>query len=151
MERRSSYILRYLVDLRSILLALAIFDFIVIWIKSADIPLTCTVLPWYQVWSYLIGPTLLLVSSLFLITNRWWGNALALFSSGCLISYFVHLLLIEDLVTDRFDWILFWIDHPYLIGFQYLFALIVFCFSALSLKKAFLARKSTVPGIRSQG
>ena len=145
MERRANSILRYFVALRSILLAFAIFDLIVIWTLSAEIRLTCTVRPWYQLWSYLIGPIILLVSSLFLSTNRWWGNVVALLASGGLIYYFVHLLLIADLVTTRYDWTLFWIDHPYLAGFQYLFALIVFCYSALSLKKNLLSRKVTVP------
>lgn len=146
MERRASTILRYLVDLRSILVAFAIFDFMVIWIMSAEIRRTCTVGPLYQPWSYLIGPTILLVSSLFLSTNRWWGNTVALLASGSLIGYFVHLLLIGDRVmTLRYDWILFSIDHPYLVGSQYLFAMIVFCCSALLLKRNFLSRRLTSP------
>jgi hypothetical protein len=144
MERRANAILRYLVDLRSILLAFCIFDVIVVWIMSSEISLTCTVRPWYWPWSYLIGPTILLVSSLFLSMNRWWGNTVALLASGCFIGYFVHLLLLDHLLaTQRYDWILFWIDHPYLVGSQYLFALIVSCYSALSLKRNFQTRKLT--------
>src|ERR1051325_8314020 len=95
MERRASAILRYLADLRSILLALAIFYFIIIWKMAAEIQFLCIVRPWYYRWSFLIEPTILLVSSLFLCANRWWGNTLALLLSGCFISYFVHLLLIH--------------------------------------------------------
>lgn len=133
MERRASAILRYLVDLRSILLAFAIFDFIIIWKMAAEIQFLCIVRPWYYRWSYLIGPTILLVSSLFLCANRWWGNTIALLLSGCFIGYFVHILLIHPA------------NYPYLVSYQYFFALIVFGYSALSLKKNFLSRKVTVP------
>ena len=143
MERKASTILRYLVNLRSSLLAFAIFDFVVIWIMSADIRLD-TVRPWNQQWTYLIGPIILLVSSIFLSTNRWWGNTVALLSSGCFFVYFLRLLLIDDLAANpRYDEIFFWIDHPYLFGFQYLFALIVICYSAASLKRNFLSRQIT--------
>ena len=146
MERRGNTILRYLVDLRSILLAFAIFDFIVIWFMSAEIRLTCIVRPWYPSSNYLIGPTILLVSALFLSANRWWGNTVALLTSGCFIGYFVHVLLIDDrVIALRYDWALFWLNHLYLVGSQYLFALIVFCYSAFSLKKNFLSRKLNAP------
>jgi hypothetical protein len=140
MERRASAILRYLVDLRSILLAFAIFDFVVEWTMTAKIgrPM-CIVSPWYYPWDYLIGPTILLVSSLFLSANRWWGNALALLVSGSFIGCFAYILLIDD--AHGISWNLMRIYYPYLAGFQYLFAMIVFCYSALSLKKSFLSRK----------
>jgi hypothetical protein len=144
MERRA--ILRYLVDLRSILLAFAIFNFTITWVMVAKLHFTCGMPPRYHPGGYLIGPTILLVSSLFLSANRWWGNTIALFVSGCFIGYFVHVLLIDDqIIALRYDWTLFWIDHPYLVGSQYLIALTVFCYSALSLKRNFLSRKPTAP------
>jgi hypothetical protein len=146
MERRASAILRYLVDLRSILLAFAIFDFTVIWMMSAEIRPMCLVRPWYQPWSYLIGPTILLVSCLFLSANRWWGNTLALLVSGCYIGYFVYILLVDDrLMVLRDIWELTRLYYPDFVAFQYLFALIVFCYSALSLKRHFLSQKVTAP------
>jgi len=151
MERRSSAILRYLVDLRSILLAFAIFNFTIAWMMDAEIHFTCAACPWYHPWSYLNEPTILLVSALFLRANRWWGNTIALLLSGYLIGYFVHLLLmLDDPVTAlSYDWKVIRRYYPFLVGSwdsQYLFALIVFCYSALSLKKDLLSRKATVPG-----
>jgi hypothetical protein len=75
---------------------------------------------------------------------------IALLLSGYLISYFVHILLmIDDPVTAlSYDWKIIRMYYPYLIGSwhsQYLFALIVFCNSALSLKRNFLSRKLTAP------
>lgn len=151
MERRASAILRYLVDLRSILLAFAVFNFIITWLMDAAIHFACVVCPWYHPWSYLNEPTILLVSSLFLRANRWWGNTIALLLSGYLICYFLHILLmIDDPVTAlSYDWKVIQMDYPYLVGSwdsQYLFALIVFCYSALSLKRNFRSRKVMAPG-----
>jgi hypothetical protein len=132
---------RYLVDLRSILLAFALFDFIVIWMMSSELRAMCTVRPWYQSASYLIGPTLLLFSTIFLSTKSWWGNVVALFASVFFIGYFAHFLFLGDLSTAmRYEWIGFWINHSYLVGIQYLFALIVICYSTVSIKRAYLSR-----------
>ncbi|HET9712337.1 MAG TPA: hypothetical protein VFP64_10665 [Pyrinomonadaceae bacterium] len=137
---------RYLVELRSILLAFAIFDFITIWMMASKIRFTCTVGPWYHPWNYLIGPTILLVSSLFLCANRWWSNTIALLASGSFIGYFVYILLIGDPVTSLPNtWRINGIYYPDLVIVQYLFALTVFCYSALSLKRNFLSQKLTAP------
>jgi hypothetical protein len=45
----------------------------------------------------------------------------------------------------RDDWIVFGIDHPYLVGYQYVFALIVIGYSGLSLKRNLVSRKLTSP------
>jgi hypothetical protein len=127
---------RYLVDLRSILLAFAIFDFITIWMMASKIRFMCTVGPWYHPWNYVIGPMILLVAALFLCVNRWWGNTMALLASGCFIGYFVYILRIGDPVTSLPNtWTINRIYYPDLVGVQYAFALTVFCCSALSLKK----------------
>ena len=150
MERRASAILRYLVDLRSILLAFAIFNFTIVWMMDAEIHFTCAACPWYHPWSYLNEPTILLVSSLFLRANRWWGNTIALLLSGYLLCYFVHILLMIDdpLTALGYDWKIIRLYYPYLVGSgdsKYLFALIFFCYSALSLQKNFPSRKVTAP------
>ena len=150
MERRAGAIVRYLTDLRSILLSFAIFNFIITWMMDAEIHFTCAACPWFHPWSYLNEPTILLVSALFLRANRWWGNTIALLLSGYLISYFVHILLILDdpLTALSYDWKIIRRYYPYLVGSwdsQYLFALIVFCYSALSLTKNFPSRKVTAP------
>lgn len=142
MERRVSPILSYLGNLRSILLAFAIFNFIITWMMDAEIHFACAACPWFHPWSYLNEPTILLVSALFLSTNRWWGNTIALFLSGYLIGHFIHILLIIDdpVMALRYDWKVIRMDYPYLVGSwdsQYLFALIVFCYSAVSLRLTF--------------
>lgn len=132
---------RYLVDLRSILLAFAIFDFITVWMMASKIQFLCTVPPRYHPWNYLIGPTILLVAALFFCANRWWGNTIALLVSGCFIGYFVYTLLIGNPVTSLPNtWRINGIYYPDLVGVQYLFALIVFGYSALSLKRNFMSQ-----------
>lgn len=139
MERRNGPILRYLVDLRSILLAFAIFDFVVIWMMASEIQFTCIVSRRFQTWSYLTGPTILLVSCLFLSANRWWGNTVALLASGGFIGYFVYVLLVDPVMAFRSHWELTQIHYAYFVGFHYLFAVIVFCYAAFSLKRNFLS------------
>ena len=139
MERRASPILRYLVDLRSILLAFAIFNFTTTWMTAGvSRDRMCTTGPYPNWLSYLIEPTMLLIASLFLSMNRRWGNAVALLISGYLLGAYVRFLLINnDPVTTLSDW-----GHSDVLHLarQCLFALSVFCYSALSLTKSLLSR-----------
>jgi hypothetical protein len=142
MEGRSSAILRYLVDLRSILLGFAIFNLTTAWLMDREIRM-CTLGPYPTRLAYLIEPTILLISSLFLSMNRRWGNAVALLISGCLLVGYVRLLLINnDPVTALEYWTHSEVLH---LSRQILFALIVFSYSALQIKKTLLSRKVTAP------
>jgi hypothetical protein len=141
----SKDILRYLTDLRSILLACAIFNFVVMTVVATETRQSCLVHPWHEPYRDLIAPTLVLVSSLSLCVNRWWGYTVALLASGCLIGLFVYLFLIADLITSaNSDVLVFWIEHPYFGGFQYLFAMIAFSYSAFSLRRK-IVRKNLGP------
>lgn len=140
MERRASIILRYLVDLRSILLGFAIFDLATAWLMDREIRM-CTLGPYPSRASYLIEPAILLISSLFLSANRRWGNTVALLISGCLLVAYVRFLLINnDPVTALEYWTHSEVLH---LSRQIPFALIVFCYSALSLKRNFLSHRIT--------
>ena len=143
MNRIVKAILLYLVDPRSIILAFAVFNFILAWRMDAQITFACVACPWYHPWSYFNEPTILLVASLFLRSNRWWGATVALFLSGYLVGYFVHILLIidEPVTALRNDWKLTLKDYPYIVGSgdsQYLFALIILCCSTFYLTRAIL-------------
>jgi|SRR5215204_1320943 len=144
MERRASAILRYSLDLRSILLGFAIFNLTTAWLMDMDREIRmCTLGPYPTRLAYLIEPTILLISSLFLSMNRRWGNVVALLISGCLlIAYGRFLLINNDPVTALEYWTHSKVLH---LSRQILFALIVFSYSALSLKKNFLSRKVTAP------
>src|SRR5215813_7816667 len=127
MDQRIGKILRYLADLKSILLAFGIFNFIIIYKMDSQITFTCAACPWYHPWSYLNEPTILLVATLFLRLNRWWSNAFSLLLSGYLIGHFLRLLMIiEDPLTALwYDWRLIRAYYPYIVGSwdsQYLFA-----------------------------
>jgi hypothetical protein len=147
MNRRLKAILFYLVDVRSIILAFAVFNFILVWRWDAQITFACVVCPWYHPWSYTNEPTILLVAALSLRANRWWGNAIAFVLAGYLIGSFVYLLSrIEDPVAGlRGDWRLIRKFYPYIVGSwdsQYLFALIILCCSIFYLARAILRRNS---------
>jgi hypothetical protein len=142
MGRRASAIPGYLIDLRSVLLGFAIFNFTITWMMDLE-RRTCTIGPYPTRGSYLIEPTILLMSSLFLTLNRRWGSTVALLVSGYLFSCFLRILLINnDPVTVLRDWTHSDVLH---LSRQFLFALIVFCYSALSLTKNFLSRNVTTP------
>lgn len=142
MERRASIILRYLVDLRSILLGFAICNLTTAWLMDREIRM-CTLGPYPTRLAYLIEPTILLIASLFLSANRRWGNGVALLSSGCLLVAYVRFLLINN---DPITALEYWTHSEVLhLSRQILFTLIVFSYSALSLKKNFLSPKVTAP------
>lgn len=142
MERRASAILRYLVDVRSILLAFAIFNLTTAWLLEREMRM-CTLGPYPTQLAYLIEPTILLISSVFLSINRRWGNAVALLISGCLLVAYVRFLLINN---DPLTALEYWTHSEVLhLSRQILFAPIVFSYSALSLKKNFLSRKVKAP------
>ena len=93
----------------------------------------CTLGPYPTRLAYLIEPTILLISSLFLSMNRRWGNAVALLISGCLLVAYARFLLINN---DPVTVLEYWTHSEVLhLSRQILFALIVFSYSALSLKK----------------
>jgi hypothetical protein len=143
MERTASPILRYLVDLRSILLAFAIFNFTTTWMTAGvSRDRMCTLGPYPNWLSYLIEPTMLLIASLFLSMNRRWGNAIALFVSGFLLYADIRLRLNYNPLTSLEDW-----THSEILYLnkQLFFTLIVFSYSAFSLTKNFLSRKVTAP------
>jgi hypothetical protein len=148
MNQRLKVILFQLVDLRSIILAFALFNFILIWTEDRNIGgIACVVCPWYHPWSYLNEPTILLVAALFLRLNRWWGNTTAFVLAGYLIGSFVHLLSrIDDPIAGlRGDWRLIRRYYPCIVDSwdsQYLFALIILCCSIFYLARAILRRNA---------
>src|ERR1700738_139685 len=146
MDQRLKVILFQLVDLRSIILAFALFNFILVWTWAGYITFACVVCPWYHPWSYLNEPTILLLAALFLRVNRWWGSTAAFILSGNLIGSFVYLLSripYDPVIALRGDWRLIQKYYPHIVGSwdsQYLFALIVLCCSMFYLARAILRR-----------
>ncbi len=147
MNQRSKAILFELVDLRSIILVFAVFNFILVWTWDRQITFACVVCPWYHPWSYLNEPTILLVAAVFLRANRWWGNTTAFILACYLIGSFIYLLSrIEDPMAGlRGDWRIIRMDYPYIVGSwdsQYLFALIILCCSIFYFARTILRRNA---------
>ena len=148
MNQRLKAILFYLVDIRSIILVFAAFNFILVWRWDKSITFACVVCPWFHPWSYANEPTILLIAAVFLRVNRWWGNTTAIILTGYLTGSFVYLLSrVEDPVAGlRGDWRLIRTDYPYIVGSwdsQYVFALIVFCCSIFYLARTILRWNSS--------
>ena len=147
MDRRIKGTLLNLIDVRTIILAFALFNFILVWTWDREITFACVVCPWYHPWSYLNEPSILLVAALLLRVNRWWGNTTAFVLAGYLLGSFIYLFSrIEDPVAGlRGDWRLIRMEYPYIVGSwdsQYLFALIILCCSIFYLASAILRRNS---------
>lgn len=142
MNERLKIVLFHLVDIRSIILAFAVFNFILIWMWDRNIGgIACVVCPWYHPWSHANEPTVLLIAAVFLRVNRWWGSATALVLASYLVGSFIYLLSwIEDPVAGlRGDWKLIRMDYPYIVGSwnsQYLFALVILGCSVFYLARA---------------
>src|SRR5215813_8550488 len=145
MDQRIGKILRYLADLKSILLAFGIFNFIIIYKMDLQITFTCAACPWYHPWSNLNEPSILLVATLLLRLNCWWSNTASLLLTSYLIGYFVHALMrLDDPLTALwYDWKIIRMYYPFLVGSwdsQYLFALVVFGYALLSLRRNLWSR-----------
>jgi hypothetical protein len=149
MNQRLKTALVYLVDIRSIILFFALFNFVLIWRWDASITFACVACPWFHPWSYLNDPTLLLAASIFVRLNRWWGSMIALVLAAMVIGYVVHLFSLGDGVMAglRADWKIIRMLYPYFVGSwdsQFVFALIILCFSAFCLSRDIL-RRNAVP------
>ena len=147
MDRRIKATVLYLLDARSMILAFALFNFILVWTWDREITFACVVCPWYHPWTYLNEPSLLLVAALLFRVNRWWGNTIAFGLAGYLIGSFIYLLSrTEDPVAGlRGDWRLIRMHYPYIVGSwdsQYLFALIILCCSIFYLTRSILRRNA---------
>ena len=147
MDRRPKATVLYLIDARSIILAFALFNFILVWTWDRKITFACVVCPWYHPWTYLNEPSILLVAALLLRVNRWWGNTTALVLAGYLMGSFLYLLSrMEDPPAGlRGDWRLIRMHYPYIVGSwdsQYLFALIILCCSIFYLTRSILRRNA---------
>jgi hypothetical protein len=148
MNQRLKSFFFHLIDPRSIILAFALVNFMLVWTWDRSTGgIACVVCPWYHPWSYLNEPTILLVAALLLRANRWWGHTFALVLAGYLIGSFIYLLSrIEDPVAGlRGDWRLIRMQYPYIVGSwdsQYLLAVIILCCSTFYLARSILRRSA---------
>ncbi|HKU73086.1 MAG TPA: hypothetical protein VJR02_04165 [Pyrinomonadaceae bacterium] len=131
---------RYLVDVRSVLLGWAIFNFITAYMMYSKVSFLCGMCLGYSALDYLREPVILLVAAIFLRTNRWWGNTIALLASGCIIGYFAYVLLISNnpalaLMVDCRLTRPGYVNILSALTSYYPFAVIVFSFSAVSLRR----------------
>ena len=142
MNRRFSALLVFFMQPRSVILLVALFDFILLWVISrqrAGWGITCAACPWYFPWYWDNEPTQLLISAVVLRLNRVLGSVVALLIAGHLLwnigwyfafypdGFHYHWLFLRRVTSDPFA-VLSW--HG-----QYVFVLIIFCCSVLYLTK----------------
>jgi hypothetical protein len=148
MNQRLKTLLLFLIEPRSIILLVALFNFIVIWSvakQRAMLGITCAACPWYFPWYWDNEPTQLLIAAILLRLNRFLGSVIALLITGHLLgivgyyfavhpdSFHYHWLFLRTAASEPFH-VLSW--HG-----QYLFALIILCYSICYLTRTILRRK----------
>ena len=141
MNQRLKSVLLYLIEPRSIILLVALFNFVLIWTVAQQrsmLGITCTACPWYFPWYWDNEATQVLIAAIILRLHRF-GSVIALLITGHLLSnlgyYFVvhpdsfyyYGLLVRRVTSEPFN-VLSW--HG-----QYLFVLIIFCCSILYMTK----------------
>ena len=149
MNQRLKRILLAQVEARSIILLLALFNFIVIWTvaqQRAMLGITCAACPWYFPWYWDNEPTQLLIAAIVLRLNRVLGSFIALVITGCLLWMFGHYFVVQP---DSFHYEWLWVrrvtTQPFevLSGHgQYAFALIIVCCSIFYLTRTILRANS---------
>ena len=143
MNQRLKSVLLFVFDLRSVIVAFAVFNFALVWREAQQCMDSAVVPAGYCPWRYNYEPIILLAAALLLRTDRWWGNVVALILGGYLIGYFLYLLSIIDDPWERLraTWETSRVDYPYLVGSwdsQYVFALLILCCSGFFLARGIL-------------
>ena len=122
-----------LIEPRSILFGVAVFNFILIWVEARNYAMSGVVgmvSPWYHPWSYFNEPTRLLLAAACLWLGKLWSNFVALILAGYMLARFVYLIMISS-VSFAQEWRYLRQFEPYLVGSfdsQYVFALFLFAF-----------------------
>lgn len=130
MNRPFKTTLVHLLEPRSIIFGLALFNFILIWVEARELAtsgIACVVCPWYHPWSYDNEPTRLLIAASSLLLKRTWSNLVAFAVGGYMISYYIYLFEMSG-VTLLQEWRYMQKYEPYIVGSfdsQYILALIV--------------------------
>jgi len=133
MRQSARKTLNSLIEPRSILFGLAVFNFMLIWVEARNQAMSGivgVVSPWYYPWSYVNEPTRLLLAAAFLLLAKLWSNIAAVVLAGYMVAYFVYLVIVSN-VTLAQEWRYLRQFEPYLVGSfdsQYVFALILFSF-----------------------
>lgn len=136
-------LLRPLWDVRSIVLIVAFYNFLLIYRTANNWSLDCMICPWYSEWSFLNAPSLLLLAAIGLRLGRRVGCFVALVASGVVV---VRGINFNFVLLHYSEWIESWSGmrgfeiNPFLfLNTQYLLALLIFILAV------FLARKTLRP------
>jgi hypothetical protein len=142
MNRGLKTALFFVLDLRSLILAFAVFNFVHVWLLSSNSCCCGVVNPWFCSWNYVNEPTLSFAGAVFLRINRIWANCVSCVLSGYLLGYFVWLFASYPAglrVAFHYEWLS--LKHqPFIDSWdsQYLLALIIVCCSVIYLARAIL-------------
>ncbi len=155
MNRRLKEVLLFVLDPRSLILALAAFNLVHVWLLAGNDSSGAMVPPWYFPWGYFNEPTLLLGAAVFLRINRIWANCLSCVLSGYLLGYFVWLFATYRggiRMALHYEWLSLK-EQPFIDSWdgQYLFALVILCSSIFYVARATLRQKALTRAAANKG
>ena len=146
MKEKAITVLRGLLTPKTIILALALYNFLVVWVeaKKWGSNLICYICPWYDPWSFTNEPTRLLLAACGLCLSMRWGYLAACVLSG--FTLFEGIYLYVNLVHDGIlieSWAGMWRYgmNPLLsLHAQYMLAGFIFMYAAVCLGKDIMRR-----------
>jgi hypothetical protein len=140
MNEAAKNLLRPLWNVRSVVLMVALYNFVLIYRIANRWSLDCVICPWYIEWSFSNAPSLILLAAIALRFGRRAGSFLALVTSGVIV---VRGLGLNFELMRHGEWLESWSPlgrfqmNPFLsLHTQYLFALLIFIMSAFMARKA---------------
>jgi hypothetical protein len=147
MNHKVKAVILLLLDPRSLILALSIVNYIVVWHEASNVSRGGVVQPWYFPWSHFNEPTLLLVAAFFLRLNRGWASGVSCILSAYLLGYVIWLFAVYPdgfMGALRYQWTYFQKYEPFVGSWesQYLFATVIFSCGIFYLTRGIVRRKA---------
>ena len=117
---------------KSIILGLALFNFVHIWTQAQSMRgIACVVCPWYQPWTFTNEPTFILLAAVFLRFGKSWTSALACVLSGYIVANYIYVFLSVDITfLEQFRYLQRNVAEILVLWeTQHLFAAVIFGFA----------------------
>ena len=148
MKEKAKTILLALLTPKTIILGLALYDFILVWNEAWrwEGGLMCYLCPWYYPWSFTNEPARLLLAACGLSLSMRWGYLMAIGLSGFTLSQGISWygnLLHDGLLLD--SWMGMWrhVLSPMLsLHAQYILAGIIFVYAVVCFSKSIIRHNS---------
>ena len=144
MKETAKTMLLTLLTPKTIILSVALYNFIFIWLTARDWSLNCFIDPWYSTWSFTNEPTRLLLAACGLCLSMRWSYLAAIGLSGSTLLHavyvYVDLFWHGELLAS---WMALVQMHPLLsLHGQYILAGVIFVYAVGCFRSSLSRRNS---------